>query len=144
MSNSRIGEMIFSALATLAFTVGLTHSDIAAAGNISTVVALIHTTRPIVDAAPASPIPRDEFFDRQISASDHRAVLKPRTFACATEGCPARAVVASDTTSLATSGASIFQTRITWQSGFSLAGSRVWTKVIKFSSNGINIRLPLN
>lgn len=107
MRNGRFREMVFSALAALALTVGLTHSDIAAAGNISTVVALIHATRPIVDAAPASPIPRDE-------------------------------------PSLATNVTPRFQTRITWQSGFNLAGSRVWTKVIKFSSNGINIRLPLN
>jgi hypothetical protein len=37
-----------------------------------------------------------------------------------------------------------FQTPIAWHSGLNIAGSRTWTKVIKFSSNGINIRLPLN
>lgn len=42
------------------------------------------------------------------------------------------------------SGGPWFQTPVKWQSGVNIAGSRAWTKVIKFSSNGINIRLPLN
>lgn len=32
-----------------------------------------------------------------------------------------------------------------WRSNsFSIAGSRVWSKIIKFSSTGVNVRLPLN
>jgi hypothetical protein len=145
MRKGRSGRMICHALAALVFTAALAHSNAVAAANISTAVASIHSTGPIHDAAPGSPIVRDEFVDRHISASDHQAVLtQVLTSACKTEGCPRRAVVASDTTSLATNGIPRFQTPITWQSGFSIAGSRAWTKVIKFSSNGINIRLPLN
>jgi hypothetical protein len=37
------------------------------------------------------------------------------------------------------------ETRTTWRSNaFSIAGSRIWSKVIKFSSTGVNVRLPLN
>jgi len=145
MRNGRTVKMVCQALAALAFTVALAHSNTAAAANISTAVASIHSTRPIDDAALGGPIVRDEFVDRHISASDHLAVLTQLlTSACKTEGCPRRAAVASDTTSLVTNRPPRFQTPITWQSGFIIAGSRAWTKVIKFSSNGINIRLPLN
>jgi hypothetical protein len=136
MRHSRTGKMVCHALAALAFTVALAHSNTAGAANISTAGA---------DAAPGGPIVRDEFVDRHVSASDHLALLTQLlTSACKTEGCPWRAVVASDTTSLAINRPPRFQTPITWQSGFIIAGSRAWTKVIKFSSNGINIRLPLN
>jgi hypothetical protein len=37
------------------------------------------------------------------------------------------------------------QNRTTWRSNaFSIAGSRIWSKIIKFSSTGVNVRLPLN
>ena len=37
------------------------------------------------------------------------------------------------------------ETGMNWRSNaFSIAGSRVWSKVIKFSSTGVNVRLPLN
>jgi hypothetical protein len=37
------------------------------------------------------------------------------------------------------------ETRTTWRSNsFSIAGSRIWSKIVKFSSTGINVRLPLN
>jgi hypothetical protein len=37
------------------------------------------------------------------------------------------------------------ETRTTWRSNaFSIAGSRIWSKVIKFSSTGVNVRVPLN
>jgi hypothetical protein len=36
-------------------------------------------------------------------------------------------------------------TRMHWRSNsFSIAGSRAWSKIIKFSSTGINVRVPLN
>jgi hypothetical protein len=36
-------------------------------------------------------------------------------------------------------------TGMNWRSNaFSIAGSRVWSKIIRFSSTGINVRLPLN
>jgi hypothetical protein len=145
MRNGRTGKMGCQALAALAFAVALAHGNPAAAANISTAVASSHSAQPNDDAAPGGPLVRDEFADRHTSASDHQPVLtQPLTSACKTEGCPRRAVVASDTIGLAINGTRRFQTLITWQSGFSIAGSRAWTKVIKFSSNGINIRLPLN
>lgn len=37
------------------------------------------------------------------------------------------------------------ETGMNWRSNaFSIAGSRIWSKVIKFSSTGVNVRLPLN
>jgi hypothetical protein len=37
------------------------------------------------------------------------------------------------------------ENRTTWRSNvFSIAGSRIWSKVIKFSSTGVNVRVPLN
>jgi hypothetical protein len=37
------------------------------------------------------------------------------------------------------------ETGMKWRANsFSIAGSRVWSKVIKFTSNGINLRVPLN
>jgi hypothetical protein len=42
-------------------------------------------------------------------------------------------------------GISALETGMKWRSSsFSIAGSRVWSKIIKFSTTGINIRLPLN
>jgi len=145
MRNRRNENMVCRALAALAFNVALAHSNATAAANISTAVASIHSTRPIDDAAAGGPIVRDEFADSHFSASYHQAVLtQPLTSACKTEGCPRRPVAASDTISLATNRTPRFQTPITWQSGFIIAGSQAWTRVIKFSSHGINIRLPLN
>jgi hypothetical protein len=43
------------------------------------------------------------------------------------------------------SSISALETAMKWRSSsFSIAGSRVWSKLIKFSSNGIYVRLPLN
>jgi hypothetical protein len=37
------------------------------------------------------------------------------------------------------------ETGMNWRSNsFSIAGSRIWSKIIKFSSTGVNVRLPLN
>jgi hypothetical protein len=37
------------------------------------------------------------------------------------------------------------ETGMKWRANsFSIAGSRVWSKIIKFTSNGINLRVPLN
>jgi hypothetical protein len=37
------------------------------------------------------------------------------------------------------------ETGTNWRSNaFSIAGSRVWSKIIKFSSTGVNVRVPLN
>jgi hypothetical protein len=37
------------------------------------------------------------------------------------------------------------ETGTSWRSNsFSIAGSRIWSKIIKFSSHGINVRVPLN
>jgi hypothetical protein len=37
------------------------------------------------------------------------------------------------------------ETGMNWRSNaFSIAGSRAWSKIIKFSSTGVNVRLPLN
>jgi hypothetical protein len=37
------------------------------------------------------------------------------------------------------------ETGMNWRSNaFSIAGSRVWSKIIKFSSSGVNVRVPLN
>jgi hypothetical protein len=37
------------------------------------------------------------------------------------------------------------ETGMNWRSNaFSIAGSRVWSKIIKFSSTGVNVRVPLN
>ena len=37
------------------------------------------------------------------------------------------------------------ESSMNWRSNaFSIAGSRVWSKIIKFSSTGVNVRLPLN
>jgi len=106
MGNGRCGSVVFRVLAALGFAVALAQSNAASAAaiDISTAVASIHSARPIDDAALGSPIVRGE-----------AAVGKPG-----------------------------FRTPITWQSGLNIAGSRAWAKVIKFSSNGINIRLPLN
>ena len=42
-------------------------------------------------------------------------------------------------------GISGLETGMKWRSSsFSIAGSRVWSKLIIFGSNGINVRLPLN
>jgi hypothetical protein len=42
-------------------------------------------------------------------------------------------------------GISALESGMKWRSSsFNIAGSRVWSTIIKFSSTGINIRLPLN
>jgi hypothetical protein len=141
----RIGNLVCHALAALAFTGALAHSNTAAAANISTAAASIHSTRPIEVTATGGPIVRDEFVKRQFNDSDHQAVFtQPLTSACKAEGCLRRNDVASDTASPATNRTPKFQSPITWQSDFIMAGSRAWTKVIKFTSSGINIRVPLN
>jgi hypothetical protein len=51
---------------------------------------------------------------------------------------------AAATDAPASMGRAAFENSIKWQSSFSIAGSRVWSKVVKFSRTGIDIRVPLN
>jgi hypothetical protein len=37
-----------------------------------------------------------------------------------------------------------FDSSLRWQSSLSIAGSRVWSRFIGFTTTGINVRLPLN
>jgi hypothetical protein len=65
-------------------------------------------------------------------------------FACRIEWCAGSAPTVSGTNSLTLSRISTLETPVKWQSSFNVAGSRVWSKFIKFSRNGINVRVPLN
>jgi hypothetical protein len=64
--------------------------------------------------------------------------------ACQAEWCGGKAPAGGSSHSLALTNVARFETPIQWQSSFSIAGSRVWSKFIKFSRTGINVRLPLN
>jgi len=50
-----------------------------------------------------------------------------------------------DALRLAGTGIAGLEGALIWRANsFSIAGSRVWSKIIKFSSSGINVRVPLN
>ncbi len=37
-----------------------------------------------------------------------------------------------------------FESKLKWQTSLSIAGSRVWSRFVGFTTTGINIKLPLN
>jgi hypothetical protein len=117
-----------------AITVGVSAKD-----------APFHAASQIVDAWHNIWTLRDDVLGEYVRASGYSANLSPFRFStCKFEWCASSASAFGDTNSLARTGISMFETPIKWRSSFSIAGSRVWSKVVKFSSNGINVRLPLN
>jgi hypothetical protein len=134
-------------LATLATTLAFAGSSVAATitVGVSAKDAPIHAASQIVDAWHNTWTLRDGVFDVHGRGSGYSANLFPFLLStCKFEWCGWSASAAGDTNSLTRTGLSKFETPIEWRSSFSIAGSRVWSKVIKFSSNGINVRLPLN
>jgi hypothetical protein len=80
------------------------------------------------------------------SAAGYSASLSSLLFSARTvEWCAWSGSALGSTNSLARTNISALETSMKWRSNsFSIAGSRVWSKVIKFTSAGINVRLPLN
>jgi hypothetical protein len=88
---------------------------------------------------------RDGVFDKRASAFDYSAYLSPFHFStCQADWCAASAATLGGIHGLALTDTARFEAPMRWQSSFSIAGSRVWSKFVKFSRTGINVRLPLN
>jgi hypothetical protein len=80
-----------------------------------------------------------------VSASGYSANGSPFFLStCQVEWCAWGASALGGTNSLLLTSISRFETPIKWQSSFSIAGSRVWSKFIHASRSGLNVRLPLN
>jgi hypothetical protein len=147
MRSGRNWEVARHGLAALAFTLVLADTGAAAAttARVSAADAPIHSASHIVDAWHNILTLRDGAFDMHASAAGYLANLSPLLFsACEVEWCAWSASGLGGTDILARTGVSRFGTAIKWRSSFSIAGSRVWSRVIDFSNNGIRVRLPLN
>jgi hypothetical protein len=147
MSTGRNWGIGRQGLATLAITLVFAGSSFAGAitVGVSAKDAPIHVASQIVDAWHNIWTLRDGVFDQHARGSGYSASLSPFLIStCQVEWCSWSASASGGTDSLTRTGLSMFETPMKWRSSFSIAGSRVWSKVIKFSSNGINVRLPLN
>jgi hypothetical protein len=134
-------------LAALAFTLALAGSSVACAIAVSASAGdtTIQSTSQMVDTWHNVWTLRDGVLDKHVSVAGHSANLSPLLFsACKVEWCAWSASALGGTNSLARTSISKFETSINWRSSFGIAGSRVWSKIIEFSSSGINIRVPLN
>jgi hypothetical protein len=80
-----------------------------------------------------------------VDASSYSANWSPFFFpTCQVKWCAWSASALGGTNTLVLTSISRFETPIKWQSSFSIAGSRVWSKFINASRSGLNVRLPLN
>jgi hypothetical protein len=129
---------ITPAFAGIGFAGGLT-------AGVSAKDAPIQAVSQIADVWHSIWTLHDGLFDEHARASGYSSSLSPLLFSsCKFEWCAWSASALGGTSSLTRTDMSKFETPLKWRSSFSIAGSRVWTKVVKFSSNGINVRLPLN
>jgi hypothetical protein len=133
-------------LAALSFTLALAGSSVAGAIAVSASAAdtPIHPASQIVGAWHNIWTLRDGVFDKHASAAGYSANSPLLFSACRLEWCAWSASALGGTNSLPRTSISRFEPSIKWGSSFSIAGSRVWSKVFEFSGSGINIRLPLN
>jgi hypothetical protein len=117
-------------LATLAFSLALPDSSLAGALTASA-------------WAGSTSIPSTS----QIAAAWHNISANLSPFPLSStqfEWRAGSASAVSGTYSLGLERRTTVETPIKWQSSLNVAGSRVWSKFIKFSPTGINVRLPLN
>jgi hypothetical protein len=139
-----IGRHGLTALAITPAFAGSSFAGTLTAG-VSAMDAPIHAASQIADVWHSIWTLRDGVFDERARASGYSASLSPFLFStCKFEWCSWSASAFGDTDILTRTGIFKVETPLKWRSSFSIAGSRVWSKVVKFSSNGINLRLPLN
>jgi hypothetical protein len=140
-----IGRYGRAALAIIPALAGSSFAGTLTAGvSTMNVNAPIHAATQIADVWHSIWTLHDGVFDQRARASGYSASLSPFLFStCKFEWC-AWGASAFGGTSLTRTESSKFETPLKWRSSFSIAGSRVWSKVVKFSSNGIDVRLPLN
>jgi len=126
-------------LATMTFTLALAGTNVAGATAVSSVAG--DTPIPLagqtVDASHDGPKLENSVVYGQGNDARYSANLWPPPFSvCGFEGCePASNVM--DVPALGTS--------MKWRANsFSIAGSRVWSKLFVFTSTSINVRLPIN
>jgi hypothetical protein len=146
MRNGRNRRIVPHGLAAVTFTLALAGSSVAGAiaASASAGDTPIHSASQILGAWRGIWTPRDGLFDKHASAAGYSANSPLIFSACKVESCAWSGFVLGSTNSLPRTTISRFETSIIWRSSFSIAGSRAWSKVIEFSSSGINVRLPLN
>lgn len=105
--------------------------------NIASAVALALPSSPAAATLTSFALPTPPLRNFILSPADASGVLVADLVLVST----------GDPTPVRVAGTSIpgLQGGLIWRSSsFSIAGSRVWSKLIKFTSRGINVRVPLN
>jgi hypothetical protein len=135
-------------VAALTFTLALAATGIAGATGVSASASdtPISSASQIVNAWHNVWTLSDGVVYKHGSAAGYSANVSSLLFsACKVEWCAWSGSALGGTNSLARTNISALETSMKWRSNsFSIAGPRVWSIVIKFSSGGINVRLPLN
>jgi hypothetical protein len=135
-------------VAALTFTIALAATGIAGATGVSASASdiPIPSASQIVNAWHNVWTLSDGIVYKHGSAAGYSANVSSLLFsACKVEWCAWGGGALGATSILARTNISALETSMKWRSNsFSIAGSRVWSKLIKFSSCGINVRLPLN
>ena len=135
-------------MAALSFPLALAVSGIAGATGVSAPAsaAPIASARQIVRAWHNVWMPSDGVVYKHGGGAGYSANLSSLLFSTRkVEWWAWSGSALGGTNSLARTNIFALETSLKWRSNsFSIAGSRVWSKVIKFSSSGINVRVPLN
>jgi hypothetical protein len=141
MSIKRNRGIVHRSVAALTFPLALAGTNIAGATGVGFLAAAM----PVDAWHSGQTLIRDVGYE-QGSDVRYSANLRPPLFSsCSVDDCALAGSLSEQTNSVARTSVSALVTSMKWRSSsFSVAGSRVWSKLIVFTSTSINVRLPIN
>jgi hypothetical protein len=148
MDVTRNRGIVRHSVAALSFALAFAGTNVAGAAAVSFLAGVTPTplASPTVDAWHIGPTLDNSVVCGQGSGARYSANLWPPLFSgCRNDGCALAGSVLKQTNSPALTSVSALVTSMKWRSSsFSVAGSRVWSKLFVLTSTSINVRLPIN
>jgi hypothetical protein len=148
MCTERNWGIVRHGVAALTFTLALAGTNVAGATAVSALTG--DTTIPLANQTVAArhnvrTLDNSVVNERGSTARYSANLRSPLLSLCRLERCALGSSVLEETNSLARTSISALEPSMKWRSNsFSIAGSRVWSKLIIFTSTSINVRLPIN
>lgn len=144
----RIWVVVRHSLVALTFTLALAGTTIAGATAVSSLAGdkPIRAANHTVDTRHNDRTLDNSAVYGRGSGGRYSANLWPPHFSdCRIGKCAPASSLLEETNSLARTSISAFETSMKWRSNsISIAGSRVWSRLIVFTSTSINVRVPIN
>jgi hypothetical protein len=133
--------IVHHSVAALTFALALAGTNIAGATGVSFLAGAMPVDAWHSGQALTSGVVYEQGSDVRYSANPRQPLFS----SCSVDGCALAASVSEQTNSQARTSVSALVPSMQWRSSsFSVAGSRVWSKLIVFTSTSINVRLPIN